>query len=246
MEKDAIMYTDGSLRHRHAEPHKDAPSTTIAVIENSEDLAKYFIGHMDGIEHDVYPVWKDPVFPTDDYDAYILTGDYHNISDGLLPFHERELEFIDSIRGKRIFASCFAHQLVAHMNGGRVAKRERRFLGWHPVRIVDRHPVFEGLDDPVFLSLNGDEVVEKPAVARLLGINPDCTNQVLLYENEILTCQSHPEILKDDAFRIIERHRDRLSVRCPDMDGLLERTERLADDEASLTFMANVLRWLIS
>jgi GMP synthase-like glutamine amidotransferase len=217
----------------------------IAVIENSEDLAGYFIGHMDGVEADVFPVWKDPVFPTDEYDAYILTGDYHNISDGLLPFHEKEIEFVKSISGRRIFASCFAHQLVAHMNGGMVGQREVRFFGWHPVQVMEPHPVFKGLDDPVFLSLNGDEVIEAPPDARSLASNPDCTYQTLLYSDRILTCQSHPEILKEDAFKIIGKHRDRLADRCPDMDGIIARTEGVADDEASREFMANVVKWLL-
>jgi len=218
----------------------------ICVIENSEDLARYFVDHTHGIDVDVFPVWKDPVFPHDDYDAYVLTGDYHNISDGLLPFHETELEFIDTVRGKRIFASCFAHQLVARRFGGKVGKRELRLLGWHPALVKEPHPVFKGIGKkPYFLSLNGDEVTRKPASARVLATNPDCSFQILLYD-DILTCQAHPEILYDDAISIMRKHRARLADRCPDMDDLIRQTAIFANDNASRRFMRNVMEWLLA
>jgi GMP synthase-like glutamine amidotransferase len=218
----------------------------VAIIENSEGLGRFFADHLDDVAHDIFPVWRDQDFPEDTYDAYILTGDYNNISDGLLPFHRMEIEFVKSISGRKIFASCFAHQLIAHHHRGKVGKRTERFIGWHPVIIKNDHPVFEGLETPFFLSLNGDEVKETPAGTKILATNPDCTHEMLLYGDSILTCQAHPEILKDDALEIIEKHRARLSVRCPDLDGSISKTERFADDEASRTFMGNVVRWLLS
>ena len=39
--------------------------------------------------------------------------------------------------------------------------------------IREEHPVFKGLDNPHFLSLNGDEVAEKPEAAKVLATNPE-------------------------------------------------------------------------
>lgn len=218
----------------------------IAIIENCDELAIYFTRFLSGIEFDIFPVWNTPRFPPEEYDAYILTGDYNNVSDGLLPFHEKEVEFLRTIEGKKIFASCFSHQLLGQVFGGRVEKRQERFFGWRQIHIRQEHPAFKGITDPNFLSLNGDEVTHKPETAKILATSPQCLYQLLLYDQNILTCQSHPEILKEEALDIIEKHRDRLSIRCPNMDLILERTKRFAEDAVNEKFMGNVVGWLVS
>ncbi len=218
----------------------------IAIIENSDGLGKYFTQFPGEIEYRIFPVWNTLLFPDEKYDAYVLTGDYNNVSDGLLPFHRKELEFLKTIAGKKIFGSCFSHQLLGEVFGGKVEKREKRFFGWHPVFIREEHPVFRNLDNPHFLSLNGDEVVEKPAPATVLATNPECRFQFFLYGDNVLTCQAHPEILKQDALDIIEKHRERLAIRCPDLDEKLKQTESYADDEVNRIFLRNLAEWLLS
>jgi GMP synthase (glutamine-hydrolysing) len=218
----------------------------IAVIENSDELGNYFTRLLDGIEYDIFQIWKSADFPAEEYDAYILTGDYNNVSDGLLPFHEKEVEFLKTVNGKKIFASCFSHQLIAQVFEGKVSKRKMRFFGWHQIFIQEPHTIFQGITNPYFLSLNEDEVTEIPKEAEILATNPECRYQVLSYGEDILTCQSHPEILKQEALELIKKHKVRLSIRCPDLDLILERTERFADDEINKKFMENVVRWLVS
>ena len=217
----------------------------IAIIENSDGLGRHFSNFPGDIEFNIFPVWKTSRFPDEEFDAYILTGDYNNVSDGLLPFHEKEVEFLNTIKGKRIFASCFAHQLLGQVFGGKVEKRRTRFFGWQPVFIREEHQVFEGLKEPCFLCLNGDEIKEKPESAKVLATNPECQYQLLLYGQNTLTCQSHPEILKLDSLKLINEHRARLSPRCPDLDEILDRTERFADDDVNEAFMGNVVEWLV-
>jgi GMP synthase-like glutamine amidotransferase len=218
----------------------------IAIIENSDGLADYFTRYLDGIDHEIFQVWKTPRFPAEEYDAYILTGDYNNVSDGLLQFHSQEVEFLRKIEDKKIFGSCFAHQLLCQAFGGKVSKREKRFFGWHQIFIQEPHTIFEGITNPYFLSLNGDEVTVIPDTARILATNPQCRYQLLLLGEDILTCQSHPEIQKQEALALIEKHKERLSIRCSDLDLILERTERFAEDAVNQKFMGNVVRWLVS
>jgi len=100
----------------------------IAIIENSKGLGNFFTTHLDNEEYKIFPIWNTSLFPDEEFDAYIFTGDYNNISDGLLPIHRKEIEFIKTVKHKKIFASCFMHQLFGEIFSGRVAKREKRFL----------------------------------------------------------------------------------------------------------------------
>lgn len=180
----------------------------------------------------------------DHFDAYIFTGDFNNITDGLLPIHEKEIEFVRSIRDKKIFGSCFFHQLLGHIFGGKVGKRDHRFFGWHPFVIENDHPVFKDLEDQNFLNLNIDEVIEYPMDCITLGTNQDCTYQFLQYGDDILTCQSHPEIFLEESIELIIKHEQGLKVRCPDLEEILERTIGSANDEMNRRFMFNLREWL--
>jgi GMP synthase-like glutamine amidotransferase len=182
----------------------------IAIIENYQGLADYFFKFMNSTPFEVFPVWQTGRFPEQDFDAYILTGDYNNISDGLLPIHKTEIEFIDSIKERKIFASCFAHQLMGHIFGGKVKKRKTRFAGWNKVTIEEPHPVFKGLTEPWFVNFNGDEITRKPKKVRVLATHPECRYQMLQYGENILTCQSHPEIFKQEALDSARQHRKEL------------------------------------
>jgi len=67
-----------------------------------------------------------------DFDACILTRDMHNVTDGLKGYHRAELELIDALEGRRVYASCFSHQLIAHHMGGTVARRGPGCCGGRP------------------------------------------------------------------------------------------------------------------
>jgi GMP synthase-like glutamine amidotransferase len=218
----------------------------VAIIENSPGLGGYFTKFLEGIEFEIFPVWDAPSLPKDEFDAYIFTGDFNNISDGLLPIHEAEVDFVKSIRNKKIFASCFFHQLIGKIHRGEVVKRETRFFGWKEMVLEKEHQIFNGLKEPYFLNLNVDELITKPVNAEVLATNPDCKFQVLLYNDNILTCQSHPEILNQEGLASIAEHRKALLVNCPNLDEMLEQTRGLADDSACKIFMENVVNWLVS
>jgi GMP synthase-like glutamine amidotransferase len=218
----------------------------VAIIENSPGLGNYFTKFLEQIEYEIFPVWQNPQLPSKDFDAYIFTGDFNNISDGLLPIHKTEIDFFKSIQNKKIFGSCFFHQLIGIVFGGEVRKRDRRFFGWHKMIIEEKHPIFNGLKEPYYLNLNVDELNTKPASARLLATNPDCALQVIQYGDNILTCQSHPEILLQKGLESISEHRDALLNNCPDLDEIVNQTKDLANDEMNEIFMSNIIKWLIS
>jgi GMP synthase-like glutamine amidotransferase len=220
----------------------------VAIIENSPGLGGYFTRYMSGVEYRIFPVWETPTLPKnqDNFSAYIFTGDFNNISDGILPIHEAEIELVRSLENKKIFGSCFFHQLIGKIYGGVVRKRQTRFFGWYKMSIQRSHPIFVGLREPYFLNMNVDELVTKPHGAKVLATHPDCKLQVLSYGDHILTCQSHPEILLNEGLESIKEHRESLLQNCPDLDDMLNQTKDLADDDANNTFMLNIINWLLS
>jgi GMP synthase-like glutamine amidotransferase len=219
---------------------------SIAIVETSEGLGEYFTKGLVPDDYEIFPVWSTRQFPNADFDSYILTGDYNNISNGLLPIHEQEIIFLDSIMDKKIFCSCFSHQLMAKIHGGMVCKREERFLGWYRLDILAEHPIFNGIDKMYFLCLNVDEIRAKPKSAKVLATNPDCKYQVLQYGENILTFQSHPEIYFQEGLEAIKKHREDLLDHCAELDLLVERTEGFADDDVNEIFMRNLVEWLRS
>lgn len=68
----------------------------IAVIENSPLLARYFRHFLEAqdVANETFPVWRGASFPDGGFSAYILSGDFHNITDGLKEYHRREFEFL--------------------------------------------------------------------------------------------------------------------------------------------------------
>ena len=218
--------------------------TKIAIIENSPSLGDFFIKFLNSKEYEIFPVWRTPTLPRDEFDSYIFTGDFNNISDGLLPIHKAEIEFTKSIENKKIFASCFFHQLIGMMYGGTVGKREIRFLGWYKMVIEKSHQIFKGLKEPYFLNLNVDEIIKKPNTGELLATNPECKFQVMQYGDNILTCQSHPEVLLLEGLESIKEHRESLLNNCSNLDQMVAESKALADDSANEMFMSNIITWL--
>lgn len=218
----------------------------IAIIENSSGLAEFFTKFLDKIEYEIFPVWKTPVLPKNDFQAYFFTGDFNNISDGLSPVHKAEIEFTKSIENEKIFGSCFFHQLISMIYGGLVGKRETRFLGWYKMVIEKNHPIFNGLKEPYFLNLNIDEIVKMPNTGEVLATNPECKYQVIQYGEHILTCQSHPEILLQEGLDSIREHREGLLDHCPELDKMVRETKDLADDDVNEKFLSNIIAWLVS
>jgi GMP synthase-like glutamine amidotransferase len=217
----------------------------VAIIENSPGLGEYFTRYLEGIEYDIFSVWETNKLPDDVFDAYIFTGDFNNISAGLSPIHEAEVKFVRSMDNKKIFGSCFFHQLIGKIFGGEVGKRDTRFFGWYKMIIEQEHPVFKGLREPYFLNLNVDELVTKPETANVLATNPECKFQVLMYEENILTCQSHPEILFQEGLESIREHRESLLQNCSSLDEMLRQTRDFADDDTNKLFMSNIVKWLL-
>lgn len=219
----------------------------VAIIENSPLLARYFRPFVEsgGGACETYPVWRGAAFPRGAFSAYILTGDFHNITDGLKPYHEAELEFLLRIEGARLFASCFSHQLVAHQRGGKIERRQPRLLGWEMVRVTEEHPALGGLSSFPALNMNTDEVTEPPTGGRALAGSENCRYQLLAYGGDVLTCQAHPELGFTRGRAAVNALVFLLAGGYTQAYRDYRESRSIADDSACLRFMQSVVRWLL-
>jgi len=178
---------------------------TIALIENSPLSGSYFsrLVREAGGSCSRVRAWRGAPLPRD-FDACVMTGDMHNVTDGLKGYHRAELDLLDGLEGRKLFASCFSHQLVAHHFGGRVVRRGSRLLAWETVSLRGDHPVVAGIEGFEAVCMNVDEVAEAPESADILGSSEQCACQVLAYGDNILTCQSHPEFSFERGSRMVK------------------------------------------
>lgn len=217
----------------------------VAVIENSPALHPYFCRLLEGagVGYSRIRAWTGSELPRD-FGAYILTGDFHNITDGLKEYHKREMELLERVRGRRVFASCFSHQLVAMAHGGKVEHRKTRLLSWERVTLGQAHPATGGIEEFMAVCLNVDEVAVIPDDARRLGSSEGCENHVLAYGEEVLTCQGHPEMAVRSGSWLVNTMALTLSA------GPREPYKRFRDSRPAPVpieneFMDAVVRWLV-
>lgn len=85
---------------------------------------------------------------------------------------------------------CFGHQIMAKSLGGKVDK--------HPIGYSAgvRDYVFDGILTPLVAS-HGDQVVEKPNDAVVVGYADYCKFAALRYPNNAFSIQPHPEFTKE-------------------------------------------------
>lgn len=120
-------------------------------------------------------------------DGWLITGSKHGAYEDL-PWIPPLEEFIRELHaeGRPLVGICFGHQIVAQALGGRV---EKYAGGWSVGRqLYD----FEG-EEVALHAWHQDQVVERPAGARVVASSEFCENAALLYGDRILTIQPHPE-----------------------------------------------------
>lgn len=85
---------------------------------------------------------------------------------------------------------CFGHQIIAQAMGGKVEK----FQGGWSVGPTEYN--FDG-DNLTLNAWHQDQVVAKPAAARVVASTEFCENAALLYDDRMFTVQPHPEFRRE-------------------------------------------------
>ena len=141
-----------------------------------------------GFEFEIFSV-VDNQFPAsvDDADGWLITGSKHGAyedHDWIPPLEDLIREIADV--GDPLIGVCFGHQIIAQALGGKV---EKFAGGW----AVGRQTYDFGGVEMSFNAWHQDQVTERPEGAMVLASNDFCENAALLYGDQILTIQPHPE-----------------------------------------------------
>ncbi|MCP4422229.1 MAG: hypothetical protein GY805_36945 [Chloroflexi bacterium] len=137
-----------------------------------------------------------PLAP-DECDAYIITGSPNGAYeddewiDVLVQFIQKAYQ-----ARKKLVGICFGHQILAQALGGRVEKSEKgQGFGLKQFEMTAHKPwMTEKPNQCGLYFAHGDQVVQLPPGAELLGGNAFCP--IIIYEinGRVLGIQGHPEI----------------------------------------------------
>ena len=139
-------------------------------------------------EFEIFSV-VDQEFPAspEDMDGWIITGSKHGAYDDLPwipPLEDLIHKIVDT--GRPLIGVCFGHQIIAQALGGKVEKFKG---GW-----AVGHQAYDfGGTKMAFNAWHQDQVTQRPEGAVVVGSNDFCENAALIYGDQILTIQPHPE-----------------------------------------------------
>ena len=104
-----------------------------------------------------------------------------------------------------ILGICYGHQFLAKVLGGKVEPGNTHEYGRESIEIVNRSPLFAGLNkiQKVWLS-HGDQVVKLPSGFKKIASSKNC--EMAAYENgRVFGLQFHPEVVHtENGLRILE------------------------------------------
>lgn len=179
-----------------------------------------------GAQHDVYRI---DVAPRDldprDYSMIVSLGSEFAAFDDTVPWLEREKRLLrDAVDADvPVLGICFGGQLLARVLGGRSFRGKLSEIGWLPVRSQDDRLVPVG---PWF-QWHFDTFTAPPG-ARLIADSPVGPQAYTIGRS--LGLQFHPEVTPEIMDRWVQTYRHELDQEGVDPDGLLEETNRRADD----------------
>lgn len=124
-------------------------------------------------------------------DGWLITGSKHGVYEDH-PWIPPLEHFIRDCYAARVpmIGVCFGHQIIAQAMGGKVEK----FSGGWSIGPVDYQ-----INGETFAinAWHQDQVVERPANAKVIGATDFCANAALLYDDLFWTIQPHPEYQND-------------------------------------------------
>ena len=132
-----------------------------------------------------------------DADGWIITGSKFGVYDNL-PWMEPLKAFLRETYAAKVpmVGICFGHQILAEAMGGRVEKSRRGWgCGVHSYTLHGSEPWMTGAarDGIDVHAMHQDQVVEKPAEARVIASSKFCDYAGLAYGDHAISIQPHPE-----------------------------------------------------
>ena len=164
-----------------------APDELIDDLGDYDAMFRKLLGGH-GFEFETFSV-VDMEFPEhiDMADGWLITGSKHGAYEDH-PFIPPLEDLIRDVKasGKPMIGVCFGHQVIAQALGGKVEKFDG---GWS----IGRTEYRMGDDTIAVNAWHQDQVVERPAGAKVIASSDFCENAALVYGDQIWTIQPHPE-----------------------------------------------------
>lgn len=147
--------------------------------------------------YDVFDV-RDGVFPdsAEQCDGWVITGSKFNVDenrDWMQKLKQLILE-IDACK-RPLLGICFGHQIIAEAFGGKVEPYQGGWgVGLHRYQLLgDNAFIKDGARSFAISAMHRYQVTEKPDNARTFAQSDFCQYAGLVYGDNILTVQAHPE-----------------------------------------------------
>jgi GMP synthase-like glutamine amidotransferase len=159
------------------------------------------------------------------YSMIVSLGSEFAAFDDSVPWLEREMRLLrDAVQADvPVLGICFGGQLLARVLGGRSFRGELSEIGWLPVRSQDDRLVPEG---PWF-QWHFDTFTPPPG-SSVIADSPVGPQAYTIGHS--LGLQFHPEVTPEIMDSWVATYRHELDQEGVDPDGLLEETNRRADD----------------
>jgi GMP synthase (glutamine-hydrolysing) len=113
-------------------------------------------------------------------------------------------DFIKSIKIP-VLGICFGHQLIGILHGSRIDKCTPD-RDWQTIKLVSKHPAFEGFDPEFQMKQDHQEHITVPPHFIHLGTSVICENEAMAHPiKKMVSVQFHPEVSEQTGSKFFDQ-----------------------------------------